>query len=75
MFGASVRDGTMAEILCGGQMFYVSNENRIPFTMDLKGLYTNIPNCDGLFALKHYLNQRQPLPLEDLQNKCYDELN
>lgn len=28
------------------------------FTMDIKGLYTNIPNGDGLNALKHYLDTR-----------------
>ena len=29
------------------------------FTMDVKGLYTNIPNSDGLKALRHFLDKRE----------------
>ena len=36
----------------------ISEKNRL-FTMDVKGLYTNIPNKDGLLALKHFLDRRK----------------
>lgn len=36
--------------------FSSDSENNVLFTMDVKGLYTNIPNEDGLRALSHYLN-------------------
>ena len=36
----------------------VSTDNKL-FTMDVKGLYTNIPNKDGLVALKYHLENRE----------------
>jgi hypothetical protein len=38
--------------------FTESSENNILFTMDIKGLYTNIPNEYGLRALKKVLEKR-----------------
>ena len=32
--------------------------DRFVFTMDIKSLYTVIPNNDGLLALRHFLNKR-----------------
>ena len=38
--------------------FRFRGENRLLFTMDIKGLYTNIPNEYGLNALKYFLEKR-----------------
>ena len=35
-----------------------SSSNRFVFTMDIKSLYTVIPNNDGLVALQHLLNKQ-----------------
>lgn len=42
--------------------FENEHENNMLFTMDVKGLYTNIPNKDGLEAMKYYLEQEDSLP-------------
>ena len=39
--------------------FKEESPNNQLFTMDVKGLYTNIPNGDGLQALKYHLENRQ----------------
>ena len=36
----------------------VATSERFVFTMDIKSLYTVIPNNDGLLALQHFLNKR-----------------
>ena len=38
--------------------FRFQGGNRFLFTMDIKGLYTNIPNEYGLNALKYFLEKR-----------------
>ena len=38
--------------------FQFRGENRLLFAMDIKGLYTNIPNGYGLNALKYFLEKR-----------------
>ena len=38
-----------------------SSPDRLVFTMDIKSLYTVIPNNDGLAALQHFLNKRSVL--------------
>ena len=38
--------------------FNFSGENKIIFTMDITSLYTEIPNNEGLQALKYFFNQR-----------------
>ena len=40
-----------------------SEQEHFLFTMDVKGLYTNIPNKDGLEALEYYLNQRKDMSI------------
>ena len=35
-----------------------SGPDRFVFTMNIKSLYTVIPNNDGLLALRHFLNKR-----------------
>ena len=40
------------------QNFRFRGENRLLFTMDIKGIYTNIPNEYGLNALKYFLEKR-----------------
>ena len=35
-----------------------TNQPRLLFTMDVKSLYTIIPNADGLKALRHFLDER-----------------
>ena len=39
----------------------VATSERFVFTMDIKSLYTEIPNNDGLLALQHFLNKRSVL--------------
>ena len=41
--------------------FRFHGEHNYVFTMDVKSLYTTIPNKDGLLALTHFLNKR-PVP-------------
>ena len=38
--------------------FNFPGENIIVFTMDITSLYTEIPNNEGLQALKYFFNQR-----------------
>ena len=38
--------------------FRFRGENRLLFTMDIKGLYTNSPNVYGLNALKYFSEKR-----------------
>ena len=38
--------------------FRFTTQNRYLFTMDIKSLYTVIPNADSLIALKYFLEQR-----------------
>ena len=42
--------------------FENESEHNLLFTMDVKGLYTNIPNNDGLEALDYFLSQEEDLP-------------
>ena len=48
--------------------FQDDGEEKFLFTMDVKGLYTNIPNADGLAALKFFLDKREDktLPTDTL---------
>ena len=39
--------------------FRFRGENRLLFTMDIKGIYTNIPNEYGLNALKYFLGEKK----------------
>ncbi len=43
--------------------FETESDNNILFTMDVKGLYTNIPNADGLQALKYFLEKEDNLQI------------
>ena len=39
--------------------FQFQEENALLFTMDIKGLYTNIPNDYGLNTMKYFLEKRE----------------
>ena len=39
--------------------FRFQEENALLFTMDIKGLYTNIPNDYGLNTMKYFLEKRE----------------
>ena len=39
--------------------FEKTDQGKLLFTMDVKGLYTNIPNTDGLAALRYFLDMRE----------------
>ena len=40
------------------QDFNFLGEDKLIFTMDITSLYTVIPNCEGLLALKHFFDLR-----------------
>ena len=49
-----------------------SRSNYFVFTMDIKSLYTVIPNNDGLVPLQYFLNKRSVLepPTQSLSTPC-----
>ena len=54
-----IKDTTQLLQKLDGFEFRQNSDCKRLFTMDVKGLYTNIPNRDGLVALKYHLERRQ----------------
>ena len=56
-----VKDTTHMLNILDSFRFSDVNRQRLVFTMDIKSLYTVIPNDEGLRALQHYLDMRELL--------------
>ncbi|XP_078377902.1 uncharacterized protein LOC144661069 [Oculina patagonica] len=54
-----VKDTTHMLQLLDSFQFSEDGQHRLVFTMDIKSLYTIIPNDEGLLALKHFLDKRE----------------
>ena len=63
-----IRDSTHLLQKLNEFTFKEDSPNNVLFTMDVKGLYTNIPNADGLKALKYHLEREphQEIPTDTL---------
>ena len=57
--GSYVKDTTHMLQLLDSFQFSEDGQHRLVFTMDIKSLYTIIPNDEGLLALKYFLDKRE----------------